>query len=359
MSGAVAGSASGPAANAAVQGAADQGAAVRAETDAGARRLAVLVGAAVLPFRDGIEAAVTTPWDIVAIPADPSASADVIARADAAITVHYGKSWPPAPRLQLLQVPGAGYDGIDVAAIPPGVSLCNVFEHEPGVSEYVLLAMLEWCHRLGSADRDMRAGAWTRSSRFGGAPDDELAGKTVVIVGLGRIGRAVARRARSFDMRVVAVNRSADKTDANVERVVGLDRLHDMLTEADFVVLACALTPETRNLIDAAALAAMKPGAVIVNPARGPVIDEAALYDALLRRRIGGAAIDTWWDYPATAAPRHPSARFPFHQLDNVLLSPHVAGWTTGTVVRRTREMAMNLDLLERGEPLRNLIMEG
>jgi hypothetical protein len=80
----------------------------------------------------------------------------------------------------------------------------------------------------------------------------------------------------------------------------------------------------------------MKADAVIVNPARGAVIDEAALYDALLHRRIGGAVIDTWWDYPATASPRDPSTRFPFHRLDNVLLSPHVAGWTTGTVKRRT-----------------------
>jgi len=321
---------------------------------ANGRRLALLVGAACAPFRDGMAAAVTTPWDIVAIPDDLSVSTELFARADAAIAVHYNKSWPAAPGLRLLQVPGAGYDGIDVAAIPPGVTLCNVFEHEPGVSEYALLAMLEWCHRLGPADRDLRAGVWARSSRFGGAPDDELAGKTLVIVGLGRIGAAVARRARAFDMRVLAVNRSAGKTDPHVERVVGLDRLHEALGEADFVVLGCALTPETRGLIDAAALAAMKPTAVIVNPSRGPVIDEAALYDALVHRRIGGAAIDTWWDYPPTAAPRAPSVRFPFHTLDNVLLSPHVAGWTTGTVRRRTLEMAANLDRLARGDALRN-----
>ena len=326
---------------------------------AGARCLAVLVGAAVLPFRDGIEAAVAAPWDIVAIPDDPSVSVELIGRADAVVTIHYARTWPPAPKLRLLQVPGAGYDGIELAAIPAGVTLCNVFEHEPGVSEYAMLAMLEWCHRLGPADREMRAGIWTRSSRFGGAPDDELAGKTVVIVGLGRIGRAVARRARAFDMRVLAVNRSADKTDPNVERVVGLDRLHATLGEADFVVLACALTPETRGLIGTAALAAMKPGAVIVNPARGPVIDEAALYDALLHHRVGGAAIDTWWDYPPSAAPRDPSTALPFHRLDNVLLSPHVAGWTTGTLLRRTLEMARNLDRLARGEPLNNSVMTG
>jgi phosphoglycerate dehydrogenase-like enzyme len=303
-------------------------------------------------------AAVGTPWELVAIGDDLAASAEIIGRANAIVTVHYGKAWPKAPHLRLIQVPGAGYDGIDLEAIPSGVTLCNVFDHEPGVSEYALLAMLEWCHRLGPADREMRAGVWARSSRFGGAPDDELAGKTLVIVGLGRIGRAVARRARAFDMRVIAVNRTADKTDPHVERVVGLDRLHAALSEADFVVLACALTPETRSLIDAGAIAAMKPTAVIVNPARGAVIDEAALYEALLHRRIGGAAIDTWWDYPSTAVPREPSIAHAFHRLDNVLLSPHVAGWTTGTVKRRTVGMARNLDHLARGEPLDNPVLQ-
>jgi phosphoglycerate dehydrogenase-like enzyme len=315
--------------------------------------LAILVGAAVAPFCEGMRAALGTPWQLVTIPDIQSASAAWLERADAAITGVFRSSWPRMPRLKLIQVPGAGYDGIDLDAVPPGVTVCNVFEHEPGVSEYALLAMLEWCHRLGPADRDLRSGDWSRSSRFGGAPDAELAGRTLVIVGLGRIGRAVAKRAAAFDMRVLAVNRTAGKTDPHVERVVGMERLHEFLREADFVVLGCALTPETRGLIDAAALAAMKPTALLVNPARGPVIDEAALYDALIYRRIGGAAIDTWWDYPATNVTRAPSVRFPFHALDNVLLSPHVAGWTTGTLVRRARGMAANLDRLAKGlQPL-------
>jgi phosphoglycerate dehydrogenase-like enzyme len=330
-----------------------------AVAQASQRRVAVLVGPSAAPFRDGLADAVTTPWEVVVVPDDVTRAADVIAGAEAAITVRYGREWPAAPKLRLIHVPGAGYDGIDLDAVPGGIAVCNVFEHEPGVSEFALLAMLEWCHRLGPADRDMRQGDWSRSSRFGGAPDDELADKTLVIVGLGRIGSAVARRARAFDMRVVAVNRTASRADPNVERVAGLDALRDTLAEADFVVLACALAPETRGLIDAAALAAMKPTAVVVNVARGPVIDEGALFSALRDRRIGGAAIDTWWDYPVdaeAAKAQEPSRAFPFHELDNVLLSPHVAGWTTGTIVRRTREMAKNLDRLARGERLVNTL---
>jgi phosphoglycerate dehydrogenase-like enzyme len=322
---------------------------------------ALLMGPAVHPFRAGLEKMLTTDWQLVETGAamDDAGVVRGLADADAAIGISLTKAAPAAPRLRLLQVPGAGYDGIDLAALPAGAALCNCFEHEPGCSEYALLAMLEWSIRLGPADADMRRGDWSRSSRFGGAPDGELAGRTVTVVGMGRIGRAVAKRARAFDMRVIGANRTVRADEPNVDAMYGLDRLDEAVREADFVVLGCALTPETRGLIDARILAAMPPHAVIVNVARGPVIDEAALYAALQSRRIGGAVIDTWWRYPAT--PGEDVAQWPyrFDLLDNVILSAHIAGWTTGTVVRRTRAMAANLDRLARGEPLDNVIAIG
>ncbi|MBL8699129.1 MAG: phosphoglycerate dehydrogenase [Alphaproteobacteria bacterium] len=321
----------------------------------------LLVGPAVHPFQSGLEKLVRTPWQFVPVGAtmdDPSLVRE-IGTADAAITVSYTRAAPPAPRLRLMQVPGAGYDGIDLKALPRGTTLCNCFEHEPGVSEYAMLAMLEWSVRLGHADADMRRGDWSRSSRFGGAPDGELAGRTVAIVGLGRIGRAVARRAKAFEMRVVAANRTVRPDEPNVDAFYGLDRIDDALRQADFVVLGCALTDETRGLIGARALAAMKPGAVIVNVARGPVIDEAALFEALSKRRIGGAVIDTWWRYPAGPADDLSAWPHRFDKLDNVILSAHIAGWTTGTVERRTQVMAANLDRLARGEALANILVSG
>ena len=297
----------------------------------------------------------TTDWTVDLAVDDFAASAELFEKARAAISSQFGSNWPQTPNLQLLQAPGAGYDGIDLAALSPSVTLCNVFEHEAGVAEYTLLAMLEWQHRLGPADADMRQGLWSRSSRFGGAADEELAGKTLVVVGVGRIGRAVAQRARAFEMTVIGVNRTV-RPEPLFDRVLGLDQLNEAMAEADFVALACALTPETRGLIDAEALASMRPHAVIINPARGPVIDEGALYDALAARSIAGAAIDTWWDYPASPTKRDPSLRYPFHHLDNVLLSPHVAGWTTGTIRRRIKEMAKTLDRLAKGEPLENVV---
>ena len=322
---------------------------------------ALLLGPAVHPFREGLQRMVTTKWDFVDVGfgMDDPALIREAASADAAITVSFNKSAPPTPKLRLMQVPGAGYDGIELGAVPRGAALCNCFEHEPGCSEYAMLAMLEWSIRLGPADADMRRGDWSRSSRFGGAPDGELAGRTVAIVGLGRIGRAVAKRAKAFEMRVVAANRTLRQNEGNVDAIFGLDQLDHAVRDADFVVLACALTPDTKGLIDARILRAMKNNAVIVNVARGPVIEEAALFDALSNRRIGGAVIDTWWRYPT--GPRQPVEEWPhrFDKLDNVILSAHIAGWTTGTVERRTQVMAANLDRLARGEKLANVITIG
>jgi phosphoglycerate dehydrogenase-like enzyme len=183
------------------------------------------------PFRDGMAAAVTTPWEIVATDDDLAAAADRIGAADAIVTVRYDEAWPKAPKLRLLQVPGAGYDGIDLAAYPAG---CRPVQCLRARARRVRVRTPRDAGMVPSAgccrSRDA-LGVWTRSSRFGGAPDDELAARRLVIVGLGRIGRAIARRARAFDMRVLAVNRSAGKTDSSVERVVSLERLRPTLAK--------------------------------------------------------------------------------------------------------------------------------
>jgi len=315
-----------------------------------------LLGAASHPFAEGMARAGPTH---LAFDKVDALDDQRLAAAEALVAIRYDSGAIAMPKLKLIQVPGAGYDGIDLKAVPRGVALCNVFEHEPAVAEYAMLAMLEWCVRLGQADRAVRAGDWSRSSRYGGGADAELYGRTLAVVGLGRIGRAVARRARGFGMRVIAANRTIRDDARDVVSVRGLDMLEAVLAEADYVVLACAVTPETTGLIDARALAAMKPGAVIVNVARGPVIDEAALHAALSQRRIGGAVIDTWWRYPDGARTDPAAAPYRFDLLDNVILSPHIAGWTTGTVERRTLAMARNLDRLARGEPLENRISLG
>ena len=277
--------------------------------------------------------------------------------AEIVVSGAWTRAYPPAPRLAFLQVPLAGIDQVDVAALPKGVAVCNAYGHEPAIGEFAVLAMLAWRHRLFDIALSFRAGSWEWSPLRGGPLRGEIAGATVGIVGLGAIGREVGRRTALLGCRVLAANRTPRETPPFVERLYPLAELDAMLRECDFVVLSCALVPQTKGLIDAARLAAMKRDAYLINLARGPVADEDALYRALADGTIGGAALDTWWRYPDAAEPNPRPSRFPFHELGNVLMTPHCSPWTEATVERRSRDIARNLDRFARGEPVANLLL--
>jgi phosphoglycerate dehydrogenase-like enzyme len=129
-----------------------------------------------------------------------------------------------------------------------------------------------------------------------------------------------------------------------------------MLPQCDTVAICTALGPETTGLIDERRLALMKPGVFLINIARGQVIDEDALYAALRDGRLGGAAIDVWWQYPSPAEPNRRGSRHPFHELPNVIVTPHNSGWTSGMVRRRWDEIADNMARFVRGDSLINLV---
>ena len=163
----------------------------------------------------------------------------------------------------------------------------------------------------------------------------------------------MARRALAFDMEVLAIRRDAGRPDPNrLASVRGPEALDDVLARADFLALTLALAPDTRGLIDARALARMKPTAVLINVARGDVVDEDALYAAL----AGGAALDVWYRYPQGAGPTPPSRR-PFHTLPNVLMTPHVSGWTEGMMDARAAVIAENIHRVARGEASVNVVV--
>jgi phosphoglycerate dehydrogenase-like enzyme len=256
-----------------------------------------------------------------------------------------------APRLRLVQVPGAGLDRIDRSALGPATARATAYGHDTGIAEYVLGAMLALARDFRRIDASLRDGRW--ESVWSGAPVplwSELAGKTLGIVGYGRIGQAVARRALAFDMEVLAIRRDASQPDPNrLASVRGPEALDDVLARADFLALTLALSPESRGLIDARALARMKPTAVLINVARGEVVDEEALYAALAGGALGGAALDVWYRYPQGAGPTLPS-RLPFHTLPNVLMTPHVSGWTEGMMDARAAVIAENIHRVARGE---------
>jgi phosphoglycerate dehydrogenase-like enzyme len=314
---------------------------------------AVFIGALATSQAEPIIASITTDLhtELVDKP-EPAALAD----ADIILTGGWRSGFPPAPKLRLLQVPLAGTDGIELAALPKGVTLCNAYGHEPALGEFAIMMMLAWRHRLFDIATSFRAGSWYWSPSVGGPVRGEIGGQTVGIVGLGHIGREVAWRAAALGCRVLATNRTPRERPPAIERIFSFSELDHMLGQCDIVVLSCALTPETTGLIGESRLAVMKPGAFLINLARGPVADEDALYRALRDGVIGGAALDAWWRYPDAEEREPRPSRHPFHELTNVIMTPHCSPRTDGTIERRSRDVARNIDRFVRGEPLENIV---
>lgn len=303
-----------------------------------------------------VRAHLPVPCDVLL--ADETAIVGKLGEVDVLVTLAFTREMAAAARrLRLVQVPGAGLDRIDRAAVPPGAWLANAYGHEVGIAEYVMGVMLAWTRELGRLDRALHAGTWLSQWAVGTpAPPvwPELAGKTLAIVGYGRIGQCLARRARAFDMTIVATRRDVSKPDGLVE-LHGPDRLHDVLARADYVAITASLSAETRGLIGPRELSEMKRTAVLINVARAEIADEEALYRALAGRAIAGAALDVWYRYPTAAGTTVPASH-PFHELPNVLMTPHISGWTEGMLEARATLIAGNIARAARGEPPLNLI---
>lgn len=252
-----------------------------------------------------------------------------------------------APNLKWLQATSAGVDrltGSDVwnsDVIITGVSGI----HAAAISEFVLGAMLMWAKGSLNAFRNQREHAW---QRYG---TSLLAGRTLGIVGLGHIGRETARLAKAFNMEVIATRRSARQGGKarNVDALLPQSGLKKLLSLSDYVVLSTPLTPETRNLIGADELAAMKPSAFLVNISRGGVIDETALVTALKNKMIAGAALDVTVHEPLP--PENPLWDF-----DNVIISPHVSGGMDDYMLRATEIFCENLERYRSGRRLINVV---
>jgi phosphoglycerate dehydrogenase-like enzyme len=306
-------------------------------------------------IRDELPAALTL--DIVADPQELARAPSSAAEADILVSNHWRADYPAAPRVRLVQSVATGVDLFDLAALPRGAAVCNAFGHETAIAEYIVMAWLALHHRLFEIAGEFRAhGSWRTSWVESGAPHGEVRGSTLGIVGYGRVGREVARRAAPFGARILAANRTPREPDPGVERVYPLADLDAMLPECDTVALCTALGPETTGLIDARRLALMKPSAFLINIARGQVIDEDALYTALRDGRLGGAALDVWWQYPTADEPARRGSRHPFHELPTVIVTPHNSGWTKGMVRRRWDEIAENIRRFARGDTLINRV---
>lgn len=275
--------------------------------------------------------------------------------ADVVIGIKLNDSMPIPLKARLFHAPAAGTDAVNTALLPAPCALANCFGHENAIAEYVLAALLTRHVPLARADQDLRQQRWTYWAGRPTALRTELGSQTLGLLGFGHIAKTVALRAKAMGMRVHVANRSPI-SHPTVDQSWTLDALSEFMASADTVVVSLPLTENTQGLVNAQALAAMRPDAVLMNVGRGAVIDEKALYDALVSRQIGGAVIDTWYQYPTPTQTECAPSTYDFTALDNVLMTPHMSGWTAGTVRRRQETLAENIARLGRGEALINVL---
>lgn len=260
-----------------------------------------------------------------------------------------------SPRLKLVQQYGAGLDSVDIpAATAVGVYVANVPTAGTGNAESV--AELALLFMLGLARKYRQTQESLQNKVLGSPMGQALKGKTVAIIGYGGIGRALARRLSGFEMNVLAVSRrgpTSDKPDDSlpVTRHFTQDGLHTVLRAADFVITAPPLNDETRSLMGQAEFACMKPGAFVINVARGPVVDYAALLAALREGRIAGAGLDVFWSEPFD--PNDEIFQY------NVLATPHIGGATDVSLQGIAKRVAENVNRLREGEMPLNCVNSG
>jgi phosphoglycerate dehydrogenase-like enzyme len=306
-------------------------------------------------FADELGAQLQVPHELLPFGGDDDPTmARLLTKADALVSGAYRAGWQPGPGacLRLIQSTGAGVDGIHLPSVPAGCTVCNVYGHERGVAEQAFMHLLALHKGLFRLDAALRQGDWMPERPY--LP--EMIGHRLLILGAGEIGRALVRWGRFLGMEVTVLTRrpAHARVGPDVKHVGALDELSRHLPTADFIVIAIPAAPGTVDLVGAAAFERMKPSAFLVNVGRGPVVNEQALFNALKTRRIAGAGLDVWYQYPSAPGEKRRPATLPFHELDNVIMTPHKP--TVETMAYRWRAIANNLGRLARGESLLRVV---
>jgi phosphoglycerate dehydrogenase-like enzyme len=260
---------------------------------------------------------------------------------------------PAAKRLRFIQSISAGVDQYDRAVLAAhGIRLASAQgANARAVSDHAMALILALFRRIPEASGNQGKRFWRGMIGDLARREDELGGKTLLVVGLGRIGRRLARLGKAFEMTVLGIRGNPAAGGEGADEVHGLDALPGLLPRADVVALTCPLTPETTGLIGAEALARMKPGAILVNVARGKVVDTPALVAALEAGRIAGAALDV-------TEPEPLPSESPLWSMPNVLITPHTGGETRSYEDNVIDLLLENLGRLRRGEAtLRNQVV--
>lgn len=265
-----------------------------------------------------------------------------------------------SPNLCALIIPWAGMPPETRALLVkrPHITAHNLHHNAGVVAELALGLLLAAAKFIVPFDQSLRRDDWSpRYERP--SPSILLAGKTALILGYGAIGRRIACLCRALEMDVLAIHRRVNQSgDEFAQEIQSLAALPDLLPRAHILIISLPQTPETEGLIGASELELLASPAILVNVGRGAIVDQKALYQSLCDGTLHAAGLDVWYNYPAdeAARPQTPPADFPFHELDNVVLSPHRGGMTSETERLRMAHLAILLNAAARGEPLPNRV---
>jgi phosphoglycerate dehydrogenase-like enzyme len=286
------------------------------------------------------------------LPYEPGRPFDGMAEVEVLCGYHAGFEMAAVPKLRWLHLASNGANHLHGKPIlDSDVLITNSRVYGAPIAEYVFASAIAFNRRFPAMRKQFQEGRVWPKNQWAEYAGEELAGKTLVIVGYGSIGRHIARVARAFDMQILAIRRNIEQPrceDPGVE-VHPRGHLREVLAHGDLVVVCLPLTDETRGIIGEAELRAMKPTAYLVSVGRGNVIDDAALYRALHDGWIGGAGLDVWAETPLP-----PDS--PYFDLDNVIMTPHMAGVSQGAFQRITDLFCENLRRYLAGEQLLNVV---
>lgn len=266
-----------------------------------------------------------------------------------------------ATQLKLIQIPWTGIDRLDFVLLRQyGTPVCNSHSNAYVVAEYAIGLMMAVVKKIPFHDRILRKGKWYRPSRNGSSlfcPPDLLNNKIVGFLGFGKIAKEIAKLMSGFSNTFYAfdIQRSKDAYDLIV-CFLGEKNIEEFISQVDILYSTLPLTEKSKGMLDYKLLSLMKPTSYLINISRGEIIPEGDLFRILSEKRIAGAAIDTWYNYPSEDKPdTYPSEKYPFHKLDNLVLSPHRAGFAAG-MKPHLDDVVENLNRMVRGMPLINRV---
>ncbi len=264
-----------------------------------------------------------------------------------------------AKKLKLIQIPFAGVDKLDFSLYKkyPNIFICNIHAHKFAVAEHAFALILALVKNIVTNDRDLRLGKWHGFSTK--EPTIQLQGKKLGIIGLGSIGWEIAKIGHSLGMKLYALKRKIEEKDLKKKKILEFlgekKDLEKVIKESDFIVVTVPLTRETKGLIGKKELKLMK-GKYLINISRGVVVDEEALFISLKEGNLAGAAIDTWYQYPSSEQRETLPSKYDFQKLNNVVMSPHTAGYTDRALEENIKSVFDNIVKIYYGEEPENRI---